>query len=177
MATHKGHYQRVAATTAPQGVGLHAGAYAERPVQRTPARPVQGPLGLSFPTGLMRSNITFLVDMGDQGGRTYTGAFIVGTQWVSMAQTRCWAAIVSGTEFFSLLQAGHRVDARFKMRWLEFPVVNAEGATLEVTTPTTAMRIMWNGNLYLIKSVDDPDDMHIELQIDGEMAGKETDIL
>jgi hypothetical protein len=161
MVTHQGHYQRVAAS----------------PLSRAKRQPVGRTIGLSFSPGLMRSNIEFLVDTGDQNTRTYTGAFNIDTQWVSMASTRAWATIVTGTEFFALLQAGHRVDARFKMRWMQFNVVDKDGIVLVRTTPTTAMRIMWNGNVYLIKSVDDPDDMHVELQIDGEMAGKETDIL
>ena len=129
-------------------------------------------LGLSIPPGLMRSDITFLANMSDQMARTPTGS-LSPAEWVAAATTRAYATIVSGTEFFQLLQAGHRVDARFILRWMEFTL---PGTTI-TTTPTTAMWITWNGDTYRIKSVDDPDDLHIELQIDAEAIGKERDVL
>jgi len=138
----------------------------------TPAAPTQRKLGLSFNPGLMRSDITFYADMSDQTAQTATGSLQTSVMWKPIATSRAYAAIVKGVEFFQLLQAGHRVDARFKLRWLQFILPDGKK-----TTPTTSMRITWNNNVYLIKSVDDPDDLHIELQIDGEMVGKETDIL
>ena len=137
-----------------------------------PVAPTQRKLGLSFSPGLMRSDITFLADMSDQTAQSATGSLQTSVMWKPITTTRAYAAIVKGTEFFQLLQAGHRVDVRFKQRWLQFTLPDGNK-----TTPTTAMRITWNNNVYLIKSVDDPDDLHIELQIDGEMVGKETDIL
>ena len=139
---------------------------------QAPAAPTQRKLGLSFNPGLMRSDITFYADMSDQTAQSPTGSLMTSTMWKPVATSRAYAAIVKGVEFFQLLQAGHRVDARFKLRWLQFNLPDGKK-----TTPTTSMRITWNNNVYLIKSVDDPDDLHIELQIDGEMVGKETDIL
>jgi hypothetical protein len=130
-------------------------------------------IGLSINPALMRSDITFLANMSDQQTRTPTGSLNTTTEWVPAATTRAYATIVSGTEFFQLLQAGHRVDARFIMRWLEFTLPS----TVITTTPTTAMWVTWNNDTYRIKSVDDPDDLHVELQIDAEAIGKERDVI
>ena len=143
---------------------------AAQPTAQAP--PTQRKLGLSFNPGLMRSDITFFADMSDQTAQTATGSLNTQAMWQPITTSRAYAAIVKGVEFFQLLQAGHRVDARFKLRWLQFTLPDGKN-----TTPTTSMRITWNNNVYLIKSVDDPDDLHIELQIDGEMVGKETNIL
>ena len=155
--THTGHVRRVAPSQAPTDdtttTSQQTSSYRR--------------LGLSFKPGLMRSTIAFLVESGITQD---TEGNLIPTDWVQKATTRAYARRTTGSDYYQMLQFGHKVDARFNMRWFNF---NIDQST--VTTPTEAMRITWNNDTYRIIKVDDPDDLHIELQIDGLYISKQAE--
>lgn len=122
----------------------------------------------------MRSSIDFWVSAASPTYQSDTGS-LLPAEWSKMATVRAYARRVTGTEFFQMLQFGHRVDSRFILRWFKFNV-GPVGDSVE-TTPTDAMRIVWNDDMYRIIRVEDIDDLHIELNIDGVYISKATDVV
>lgn len=123
--------------------------------------------GLSIPIGRMRSTVDFYA-MSTTPSQDTQGS-LIPADWEKVATTRAYARRITGAEYYQMLQFGHRVDAKFIMRWFMF---TADGTT---TTPTEAMRISWNDDIYRIIKVNDPEDLHIELQIEGLYISKQAE--